>query len=170
MSAPRYCPFYCEENLWWLAADPRVGPGRRRVLIVSNAQRKVALWNQRAGAPEQDGLVVCDYHVVLLCDDALWDLDTTLGAPLPLSDYLRQTFRGAPDRFAPRFRVMDADLYRGLFASDRRHMRTKGGGFQEPPPPWPPIGEGNSLEALLDFEREEPGMVVDLPGLLAWVA
>lgn len=166
MSTPKYCPFYCEENLWHLAADPRVGEGTRHVLLISNAERKVALWQQRAGAEDQGGLVVWDYHVVLVCDDAVWDLDTTLGAPVPLVAYLPGTFRGAPPRFAPMFRIMEADVYRQAFASDRRHMRAHDGTFHKPPPPWPPIGDGHTLEALLDFERSEPGVVVDLPGLV----
>lgn len=166
MTAPAYCPFYCEENLWHLAADPRVGEGRRRILLISNAERTVALWQQRAGAEAQERLVVWDYHVVLACARQIWDLDTTLGAPVPAGAYLSETFRGAPERFAPRFRVMDADVYRDAFASDRRHMRAADGGFHKPPPPWPPIGEGHTLETLLDFQRREPGVVVDLAGLV----
>lgn len=166
MSAPKYCPFYCEENLWHLAADPEVGEGTRHVLLISNAEHKVALWQQRAGAEDQGGLVVWDYHVVLVCGGSVWDLDTTLGAPVPMATYFPETFRGAPPRFAPMFRVMEADVYRQAFASDRRHMRTEDGTLHKPPPPWPPIGEGHTLEALLDLERTEPGVVVDLPGLV----
>ena len=167
MSPPRYCPFYCEENIWWLAADARVGPGRRTVLVISNPAGKVALWNQRAGAADQEGLVVWDYHVVLVCEDAVWDLDTTLGMPTPVATYLSRTFRGAPEPFAPRFRVLDAEVYREVFASDRRHMRSDDGAFVQPPPPWAAIGEGHTLDALVDVERREPGVVVDLPGLVA---
>ncbi len=167
MSPPKYCPYYCEENLWHLAVDPRVGKGTRHVLLISNAERRVALWQQRAGAEEHGGLVVWDYHVVLVCEGVVWDLDTTLGAPVPLASYLPETFRGSPPRFAPMFRVMEADVYRKAFASDRRHMRADDGTFQKPPPSWPLIGDGHTLDVLLDFERGEPGVVVDLPGLVA---
>lgn len=166
MTGPAYCPFYCEENLWHLAADARVGEGRRRVLLISNPERKVALWRQRAGEAAHEGLVVWDYHVVLVAGRDVWDLDTTLGAPVPAPTYLPETFRGAPERFAPLFRVMDADVYRDAFASDRRHMRTPEGEFHKPPPPWPAIGQGHTLDGLLDFERSEPGEIVDLPGLV----
>jgi hypothetical protein len=168
---PAYCPYYCEENLWQLAADPRVGPGLRRVLLVSNLESRVALWNQRAGAPDADGLVVWDYHVILTNTHAgatvVWDLDTTLGAPVPWSRYLASTFRGAPEPFSPMFRVLDAEVYRRVFSSDRRHMRDDAGAYQQPPPTWPPIGSGHTLPGLLDFTHKEPGEVVDLPGLVA---
>ncbi len=171
---PAYCPFYCEENIWWLAADPRVGPGRRRVLMVSNATRTVALWRQRPAAGRQDGLVVWDYHVILAVGATIWDLDSELGAPLPADPYLAQTFRPAPSRFLPQFRVMDAANYREVFASDRRHMRGQDGGFVRAPPRWPRIGEPGSdphtLPALLDFARDEPGEVLDLPGLAGLLA
>lgn len=171
MSEPLYCPYYCEENIWHLAADARVGQGPRHVLMISNPGRRVALWGQRSGAAETGGLVVWDYHVVLTlgtgAQAVLWDLDTTLGAPIPLPAYLAQTFRGAPEPFTPRFRVLEADAYRERFGSDRRHMRDEDGGFLQPPPQWPPIGEKSVLAAWLDFERDEPGIVVDLPGLVA---
>lgn len=171
MSEPAYCPFYCEENIWHLAGDPRVGVGERRVLLISNLSGRVALWEQRAGAKDSGGLVVWDYHVILTCgtgpETLVWDLDTTLGAPVPLGVYLHQTFRGAPEPFAPRFRVTDAATFREDFRSDRRHMRDEHGGFLQAPPPWPPIGPGHALEAWLDFENEKPGKVLDLPGLVA---
>jgi len=166
VSDPSYCPFYCEENIWWLAADDRVGAGRRQVVVISNPERKVALWSQRAGLEAQQGLVVWDYHVVLACDEMLWDLDSALGVPVPLSGYLPATFRGAPPAFQPSFRVLDAEVYRETFASDRRHMRGEDGGFVRTPPRWPPLGDGHRLPDLLDFDRPGPGQVVDVEGLV----
>ncbi|MGH1346126.1 MAG: hypothetical protein ACRBN8_31465 [Nannocystales bacterium] len=171
MSGPAYCPFYCEENIWHLAADPRLGEGRRRVLLISNRSQRVALWGQRSGLEDSDGLVVWDYHVVLTCgageDAVVWDLDTTLGTPVPLAVYLPRTFRGAPEPFLPMFRVFGADAYRDGFGSDRRHMLDGDGAFLQAPPVWPPIGSTHTLQAWLDFERDEPGQLVDLPGLVA---
>ena len=173
-AGPAYCPFYCEENIWHLAGDPRVGPGHRRVLLISNLEHRVALWRQRAGPDDADGLVVWDYHVVLVCTDAghsqVWDLDTTLQCPLPWAHYGPATFRGAPPPFAPTFRVMDAAVFREAFSSDRRHMRDGQGDYLQPPPPWPAIGRGHTLPGLLDFERDEPGEVLDLAGLAAMLA
>jgi len=171
VSGPAYCPFYCEENIWHLAADPRVGEGQRRVLLISNRSHRVALWGQRSGAADTGGLVVWDYHVILTCGDGpdavVWDLDTTLGAPVPLGPYLDQTFRGAPEPFLPMFRVIGADTFRDRFRSDRRHMRGEDGAFIEPAPPWPPVGPGHTLETWLDFECDQPGELVELPGLVA---
>ncbi len=171
MSDPAYCPFYCEENIWHLAADPRVGQGQRHVLLVSNPSHRVALWSQRSGAEDTGGLVVWDYHVILTCGvgsgAVVWDLDTTLGAPVPLVAYLRETFRGAPEPFLPMFRVVPADTFRDRFRSDRRHMLDDDGAFIRPPPPWPAIGPGHTLEAWLDFECNEPPKLVDLRGLVA---
>lgn len=170
MREPAYCPFYCEENIWHLAGDPRVGDGPRRVLMISNPSQRVALWGQRSGTPDTGGLVVWDYHVILTCGAGavavVWDLDTTLGAPMPLGAYLSQTFCGAPEPFTPRFRVTDAETFRDRFRSDRRHMRGEDGAFLQAPPPWPPIGPGHTLQMWLDFERDEPGKVLDLPGLV----
>lgn len=170
MSEPAYCPFYCEENIWHLAADPRVGEGPRHVLLISNGGQRVALWGQRSGAEESGGLVVWDYHVILTCgtgpDAVVWDLDTTLGAPVPLGAYLAESFRGAPEPFLPMFRVVPADVFRDRFASDRRHMRDDDGAFIRPAPSWAPIGSGHTLEMWLDFECNEPGKVLDLPGLV----
>lgn len=170
MSAPAYCPYYCEENIWHLAADARVGQGPRHVLLISNLGHRVALWGQRSGSGDTDGLVLWDYHVILThgmgAQARVWDLDTTLGMPLPLRAYLAQTFRGAPAPFAPSFRVIEADAYRVGFGSDRRHMQDEQGAFLQPPPVWPPIGKDHVLPAWLDFERDKPGTVVDLPGLV----
>ncbi len=171
MSEPAYCPFYCEENIWHLAADPRVGEGPRRVLLISNPRRTVALWGQRSGTEDTGGLVVWDYHVILTCgagpDAVVWDLDTTLGTAVPLNHYLSQTFQGAPEPFVPLFRVTQADVFRDRFTSDRRHMRGEDGAFLRTPPAWPPVGPGHTLDAWLDFECDQPGQVLDLPGLVA---
>ena len=175
MSELPYAASFCEENVWHLCADPRVGrAGRptpleeRRVLVITNPQRAVATWAQRAGDP-----VVWDYHVVLWAraDEWLaWDLDTTLGLPLPAQDWLDGSFRsGVPETFAPRFRLLAAAEYRAVFSSDRAHMLDQRGRPRAPFPSWPPILRpgGPTLGRLLDLTRREPGLVLDLPGLLA---
>ncbi|MBV1860349.1 MAG: hypothetical protein KUG77_18195 [Nannocystaceae bacterium] len=171
MSEPAYCPYYCEENIWHLAADPRVGAGPRHVVLISNPGGTVALWGQRSGTEDTGGLVVWDYHVILTCavgpDAMVWDLDTRLGAPVPLAVYLSQTFRGAPEPFHPMFRVTEADAFRSRFRSDRRHMREDDGAFMQPPPSWPAIGPGHTLPSWLDFDSEQPGRLLGLPGLVA---
>jgi protein N-terminal glutamine amidohydrolase len=149
----RYCPFFCEENIWHLCADEQP-PVPRRVVFITNARRQVEIRHQRAGG---GGAVVWDYHVVLVAGGKVWDPDTTLGFPVDVDVWLRQSFDPADP---PRFRVVDAATYRSIFASDRSHMAGSG----KPVPPWPPIGEGMNLMRFVDLETPFVGEVVDLDG------
>lgn len=168
-----YAPFYCEENVWHLSRDPRVPDGRRSVVFVSNANRTVAMWGQRA-APAPRSPALWDYHVLLVVESAhgalALDLDTLAGFPLPLERYLAATFpfgHRVDPRLWPRFRILEAAEWRRRFASDRSHMR-RGDDWSEPPPPWPPIqapGQRMNLFEFVDTEAPEPGTVVDLDGL-----
>lgn len=170
--APRYAPFYCEENVWWLAKDAALRGLRAEVAIVTNATRRVAVWSQRAavapGAP-----VVWDYHVVLAVFGAagweIWDLDCALGAPLPAARWLDASFpAGTPPHLRPRFRVLPASEYVRVLASDRSHMRDESGHWLAPPPPWAPIGQGPpTLMRLLDLDDSLAGERTDLEGLRA---
>ena len=108
-----YAPYYCEENVFHLAADPLVAKRPREVVFISNAGRSCAVWHQRAarrpGAP-----MVWDYHVVLLVGAPweVWDLDTTLGMPVPAAHYVRRSMReGLAEDLEPRFRVVPADVF-----------------------------------------------------------
>jgi hypothetical protein len=167
-------PYWCEENVWHLCADPRVRAGAAEVAIVTNADRKVALFHQRA-SPRSDGLVVWDYHVLLFAQDQsqdrfwrAWDLDSTLGWPVRALDYLERTFPPSLDpTLAPRFRVLAAADYRLRFGSDRRHMRSPGGGWLESPPPWPAIGATHELPHLLDTDDCTSAPWLDIDALIA---
>lgn len=150
-----YAPFWCEENAWHLCVDPRIGEDAH-VVVISNAARAVALWRQRAA--EQPGApVLWDYHVIVVAQHegatTVWDLDTTIGFGIEAARYRAETFV-VPTRavLQPRFRVLAAAEYRERFASDRRHMRDRAGGWQQPPPEWPPIGTGHTLDALIDAD------------------
>lgn len=166
-------PYYCEENVWQLCVDPRVEGSSRAVIVISNARRQVAVAHQRvsdrSGRP-----VVWDYHVVLAARGPLgwviWDVDSTLGLPVPLADYLRASF-GGPRGFAPpydaRFRVVEASRYRQILATDRSHMRDAAGRLRAPAPSWPPIGEGTNLMRFVDMDQDFEGEVVGLADLSA---
>lgn len=177
---------YCEENVWHLCVDPRVGTGTRAAIVISNAPRTVAVAHQRA-APIAQMPVVWDYHVVLAArgdgdmeagqGDAparaawtIWDLDSTLGLGVALEDWLREAFAlpaGFGADYAPVFRVLEADEYRRALVSDRSHMRDGHGAWLSPPPPWPAPGQGPpTLMRLVAMDEETgSGTVTDADGL-----
>ncbi|MFT3771174.1 MAG: hypothetical protein QM820_37645 [Minicystis sp.] len=172
-SAFRYQPFYCEENVYHLSAEPIVAARPRDVVFISNPTRSTAMWNQRAaGRPNQP--MVWDYHVVLLVADPweFWDLDTFLGCPVPAADYLAGSFAArVPIRFRPLFRLVDAALFAGTFASDRTHM-VRRGRYERPPPSWPCIGVPDREPNLMRFaDMTDPflGEILDLAALQARV-
>jgi hypothetical protein len=186
-AVPAYCPFYCEENVWHLCAHPRVAQAERRVVFISNAERRVAMWGQRA-APTPTHGIAWDYHVVLLLRQSgqrwqSWDLDAHNPGPRSATTWLRESFDPAellPRRYAPRFRMIESADYRRHFRSDRRHMRLPDGTPLRPPPPWPAImgeppacasvDDGSNLDRFLD--TQDPGFLgqlFDLDALRRWV-
>lgn len=160
----RYTPYFCEENIWHLCADPGVPVPveERRVIVISGPRGRVAMRKQRAGGGRP---VLWDYHVVLEARGSVWDLDTTLGLPVALGDWARSSFLPPDPRFPPRFRVVDAAVYRETFASDRSHMIGPGGAPLRPFPTWPPIGRGMTLPRFIDMDDPFVGSVVDLDSL-----
>jgi len=162
----RYCPYFCEENIWHLCRDERVLRNRepipvedRQVVFISNARRRVAMRKQRAGGLQP---VLWDYHVVLLAGGKVWDLDTTLGLPVGLAAWIRDSFVPLRPDFAPRFRVVDAPTYLRTFGSDRSHMLGPGGAPLKPFPSWPRIGVGMNLPNFADMETPFLGELFDL--------
>lgn len=165
-----YHPFYCEENAWWLCQHPALGEGKREVVFISNAARQCLLLAQRA-APEGQP-ILWDYHVIVIADGRVWDLDTRLGMPVSVADYLDATFPELPPErrhLAPRFRIVAADELVAKFGTDRSHMRTPSGGWHKPPPPWePPSGPaGANQTRFFDLDDDVAGEIVDLPALYA---
>ncbi len=167
--AYKYAPYYCEENIWHLCQENDFRPFDRKVVLISNARRQCALWNQRArmglGEP-----VLWDYHVVMFFYRDGWqvfDLDTLLDVPTPAAKYIECTFGDppAPEGFRPMFRVIDADDFVRVFSSDRSHMLTADGRWQVEPPRWPAIvckGRSNLMD-LIDMQNQSLGTVMDLP-------
>ena len=163
----RYQLFYCEENVWWLCQEPRFADAKSWVVFISNHARQCAVWQQRAADPGEP--VVWDYHVVLLVEGMVWDLDTRLGFPVSLDDYLRASFRALPPELShltPRFRVVRRDEFVSTFATDRSHMRSDRG-WRAPPPSWEPPGEGMNLMRFVDMDADFVGHVASLERLLA---
>lgn len=170
---PPYQPFYCEENIWLLAQDPRCGEGERLVALITGADGHVAMWQQKpAHGPGEP--VLWDYHVVLVVRAGgtwrVWDFECTVGMPLAADSWIAACFPhhdGLPLGYRPRFRVMLASEYVATLRSDRSHMRTGDGSYARPPPPWSPPGGGidSNLVHFVDLRQTFVGEVLDLPGL-----
>lgn len=171
-----YQPFYCEENIYRLAAELAAGSHHVdfSALFISNRQQTCALLHQRA-APAGE-IVLWDYHVVLLLSSGtagrhcIVDLDSRLGAVTPAETYLRATFglQVAPS-LRPRFRQVGGAEFLDSFSTDRRHMREQEQWLQ-PPPPWEPpcgahAGSCHELPRFLDTSGGGPGQVLTLPEL-----
>lgn len=173
--AIRYQPFYCEENVYHLCADPRLQGREPAALFIRGAGGECVIWHQRL-ADDADDPVFWDYHVVLLARRPweIWDLDTTLGCPVGAASYLRRSFRPElelPPAYRPRFRRVDAAELAATFASDRSHMRGPDGEYTQPPPPWPAIGAGRpgNLARFVAVGDPIAGEELGLPALLARV-
>lgn len=138
------------------------------MLWITNPAKSCAVYCMRAGKPGAP--VFWDYHVVLLTYGSawqVWDLDTTLGLPVALADYLKFSFRIESGALAPRFRLVPAEIFRQAFRSDRQHMHTDNG-WLAAPPSWPalsPAGTSN-LEDWINLEADFHGEVCELSTLL----
>lgn len=173
--SPQYHPYYCEENIWHLNREPALADVPRVVLVMTNAQRAMAIWNQRI-ATVPGGVVLWDYHVVLAGELGghwlIFDLDSQLPCPCAVGTYLRGSFSllpRIPPEFHPLVRLVDAERYDQEFASDRSHMQGPRG-FRKPVPPWPTIGEGHCLPQLLDLDDPSFGPFLELEQLEAALA
>ncbi|MEO7330116.1 MAG: hypothetical protein ABI193_16195 [Minicystis sp.] len=173
--SPLHQPFYCEENIWHLCQDAALAARPRLVTFVSNPSGGFVIWHQKA-SPRASTPIRWDYHVILLVAEPweIWDLDTTLGSPLPAGEYLRHSFpQAVPARVAPWFRLVPAAEFVASFASDRGHMRRADGRYHRPPPPWPailPEGRASNLEAFIDVTEDFLGTVVALGALSSLIA
>ena len=182
MPSPSYQPFYCEENIWQLCQDPRLGASERLVGLITGPngpQRssRCAFWHQRL-ADSRGEAVLWDFHVVLFVRSAgwqVWDLDSDLGMPVAADAYLSATFGDqmtVATHLQPRIRLVGGEAYVAGLCSDRSHMRDGHGLFLQPPPPWPAPGGGreNNLARYLDPTDPALGVVVTLDGLRARLA
>lgn len=141
----RYTPYFCEENIWWLAREMS-GRGdlaeRGLVCLFSNASASIAVLNQRATPPGR--VMAWDYHVVLALPQGgsfqVFDLDTRLAFPTSWPDYFRHTFpnqQHLPLRWRSRVRLVPVRSYLDRLCSDRGHM--VGRLPREAFPAYPPI-------------------------------
>jgi hypothetical protein len=117
-----------------------------------------AVGKETSDATEGGGGELVEGRDLDCANERVWDLDGRLGAPVDAAIWLSTTFpvpELVPPRFQPRFAVVDAGDYVTRFGSDRSHMRDAGGGWLQPPPPWPaPAGRGLTLAGLLAEARQ----------------
>jgi hypothetical protein len=169
--AERYCLNYCEENVWHLAGDCVAAGADARVVFISNDDRAVATWHQRAAAAGEP--ILWDYHVILFVrTEAKWcvhDADSRLPDGSQVAAYIEATFPLLPSELAqhaPDFRVIESSLYHAQLRSDRSHMQLAGGRWASPPPPRPPIGVGTNLMCFVDMRSDFQGEVMGRGALL----
>lgn len=156
-----YASQYCEENVWQLCKllhDNNVPLQHVHVVFVSNKQQACCIWEQRASSDEHQGLVVWDYHVLLLstAEQLVFDLDTKLGFPCAADEYFARAF-GLSGQVKPEFRALfrlvPAREYLDKFASDRSHMLQEDGEYMATPPSWDCIRTEESTMNLPQFMR-----------------
>ena len=135
-----------------------------------------SLGSQAAGR-EEDGLVMWDYHVILIVkedssDSLVYDLDTRLPFPVSFQTYCEKTFGDESniiEKFRRKFRVVPGADYLSGLSSDRRHMRSdkEDQEWLKTPPLWSCIqgnrGEEHNLESFISMEEGQGlGVVCDL--------
>ncbi len=162
----RYWPYYCEENIWHLCQNPKFERQSVNVLFISNTGKHCFFSHQQAG---KYGQVIWDYHVVLMVDNQIWDLDTLLPFPCQLTEYLEKTFSFEIEtQFMPKFRAISREYYIKNLTSDRSHMKDSDGNYLQPPPPWPCISPemGSNIFKFTNMENPSPGTVYTLDQLI----
>ncbi|KAK9451905.1 N-terminal glutamine amidase-domain-containing protein [Limtongia smithiae] len=142
-----YAASYCEENVCQAVLhclrEHQSPEEELSVVFISSLTRAVPLWCQRSST-RSDGLVIWDYHVILVRSSAgssaVLDLDTTVDNTsisnnskegyrkakfLAFNEYAEATFQPSTalqPEYARLFRVIPAADFVACFASDRSHM------------------------------------------------
>eukprot|EP01065_Artemidia_motanka_P052735 TRINITY_DN9604_c0_g2_i3.p1 TRINITY_DN9604_c0_g2~~TRINITY_DN9604_c0_g2_i3.p1 ORF type:complete len:197 (+),score=44.60 TRINITY_DN9604_c0_g2_i3:55-591(+) len=153
-----YSRCYCEENVWRLLHNA-ASTGETAVedwFAVWLSSQVIRPEEELPGGPFRstvgvfDGLRIVrwDYHVVAVHsppgeEAEVFDMDSRkLGWPLPAAEWcvsLSPEFQRMPCNRALYLRFCPAADYLRTFASDRRHMRDRRGGWKQAPPPNPCI-------------------------------
>ncbi len=185
-----YTPLFCEENIWQLikslaSTGIKTCPHKMWTLIITNPNRKVALFNQKLSpkSTEINHPVIWDYHVIMLAEICqkyyIFDFDTRLTFITPVQEYLQKTFVSPsklPQEFIPYIRKIPAENYLKQFYSDRTHMENQ----IEPSdfPTWPIINAGKkNCIPLADYlsidkvfnDKSQLLKISSLTGLKQWL-
>jgi hypothetical protein len=154
-----------------LSLPPSISPPPSSFSQATHTHTQVALWRQKASR-RSDGLVVWDYHVILLEKTTqgglIYDLDTTLPYPSSLTSYVKETFAETLPKYRSFFRVVPADEFLANFSSDRSHMLVAGSTtkYLAPPPTYPCIQRNgvatNLFDKFLNIQDTTYGTVMNL--------
>lgn len=133
-------------------------------VFISNERQSVALFQQKSGNSRNGYLAIWDYHVMAVYVDKtngpmVYDLDTVLPFPTPLSNYIEKVFRNSffdckanKLLYTSRFRVVPAQDFLTGFSSDRSRMMRSDGTYYSPPPTYPCIqGNANVVNNIDNF-------------------
>ncbi|RIA86537.1 N-terminal glutamine amidase-domain-containing protein [Glomus cerebriforme] len=158
-------PCYCEENVYHLCktfiSDEMKNKYDTYACFISNENRMIPIWKQRT-SKDTEGMVIWDYHVILivkvketgqnLIKTSVYDFDTILPFPCDFSTYTQESFQilNIP-QYQRKFRIIPAETYLRVFASDRSHMIKEDGTWNSPPPTYPPISTSDSVNNLESF-------------------
>ena len=169
-----YTSCYCEENVWKLCEKIQNTMGLNGLLreekafavFISNDNRTIPLWHQSSGDETKEGLVIWDYHVILVIKEnpksMVFDLDTRLPYPSSFNEYSRHTFskheeENMREQFHRKFRVIPIREFLENFASDRSHMKDRNGDWIKQPPEYPCIKTKDSTNNIQRFISMENG-------------
>lgn len=147
-----YARQFCEENVFKLCENlfdmgADAGKDDIHVVFISSLGKATPLWYQRA-AGTGEGPVWWDYHVVVQFAGDVFDLDSVLPFPTPITEYVEFALQPQIQLDAEnsqRFRVLPACDYLKLFASDRSHMAEAVASGQCESPAWPAIRGSEAL-------------------------
>ena len=124
-----YASCYCEENVYKLGeVISKICPSKldnAYAVFITSLSKQVPIWHQQASKSEVKP-VVWDYHVILLHNGFIYDLDTTLSYPCLVDEYLSKSTKlldlPLPDENLHLFRLIKMNSYLKYFSSDRSHM------------------------------------------------
>ncbi|KAK3010165.1 hypothetical protein RJ639_011410, partial [Escallonia herrerae] len=170
-----------EENVYWLCKKLLTNGLEKTegsdlfVVFISNEKKQasvmqIPLWHQKA-SQRADGITLWDYHVICVqrikegsTSHVVWDLDSSLPFPSPLSTYVSESIRPSFQLFSEFqrfFRIVHAPLFLRYFASDRRHMKDPDGNWISQPPAWETIvAEDGTVHNLNEYIEMSAANVV----------
>ncbi|CAH2058476.1 unnamed protein product [Thlaspi arvense] len=160
MDATRFqhTPYYCEENVYLLCktlCENGVADATGSdlfVVFISNEKKQASMSLFHFGIRKLVAELMGLYCGIIMSsasrkkesdsEPLVWDLDSTLPFPSPLTSYVTETIQLSFQLFAEYqrfFRIVHAPLFFKHFASDRRHMKEPDGTWTAQPPPYQPI-------------------------------